>query len=243
MIAGLGGDDTLSGEGGDDVLCGGPGDDVLTAGTGADRLRGGRGDDEVSDIVVDSADQELVGGPGDDTLAFGWQVDEDGEAVPFTVLTDLPAGVTVLGETGVSFPTRSFRSVRTRFSSGTWAVVGTDADEVFTAHQYMAVDARTGRGRDVVHGSWHDDTIRGGPGRDTAYASRGGTPAARSSAGRWGSAKTAPERGSCRLIGRLRDRLSDVPVSRWTVTRTEFLLPNCGSSVRRDVGGAWIEPP
>ena len=35
------------------------------------------------------------------------------------------------------------------------------------------MQALTGPGNDVVHGSWHDDVIRGGSGRDTAYPSRG----------------------------------------------------------------------
>ncbi len=173
VIVGLAGDDVLTGEGGDDLLCGGTGADTLTASGGADRVRGGRGDDEIDDLVVRSADQELVGGPGHDSLSFAWRIEEGGENVPARVLTDFDAGVAVLGETGLTFPVRSFRSVRARFSAGTWAVVGTDRGDRYTTHQYMSVEADTGRGRDVVRGSWHDDDIHGGPGRDTAYASRG----------------------------------------------------------------------
>lgn len=173
VIAGLAGDDVLAGKGGDDLLCGGAGSDSITALNGTDRVHGGRGDDVIDDVVVGSAAQELVGGPGDDALAFSWRVEEGGEVVPVTVLTDLAAGVAVLGETGLSFPVRSFRTVRAEFSVGTWAVVGTDRGDRYTTHQYMSVEAHTGAGRDVVHGSWHDDDIHGGPGRDTAYASRG----------------------------------------------------------------------
>ena len=173
VIVGLAGDDVLTGKGGDDLLCGGAGSDAITALAGADRVHGGRGDDQIDDVVVRSADQELVGGPGDDTLVFSWRIEEDGEEVPVTVLTDFAAGLAVLGDAGLTFPARSFDTVRARFSAGTWAVVGTDRADHYTTHQYMSVEARTGRGHDVIHGSWHDDDIDGGPGRDTAYASRG----------------------------------------------------------------------
>ena len=173
VIAGLGGDDVLTGGGGDDLVCGGPGRDLLTAGDGADRLHGGRGDDEVRDVVVDSDHQALVGGPGRDALLLGWRVLDGDEVVPVRMVTDFARGTAVVGDTGTTFPARSFRRVEARFSEGTWAVVGTSGPDHYVAHQYMSVHARTGAGRDVVEGSWHDDTIRGGRGRDTAYASRG----------------------------------------------------------------------
>lgn len=173
VIAGLGGDDVLTGGSGDDLLCGGRGDDVLSASAGADRVRGGRGDDDVHDVLTGAEGQALVGGPGTDSLTFGWRVEQDGEEVAVTVRTDFGAGVAVLGDTGVSLPARSFRSVEVLFSEGRWEVVGTDGPDRYTAHQYLSVEARTGPGNDVVHGSWHDDVIRGGAGLDTAYPSRG----------------------------------------------------------------------
>lgn len=173
VIAGLGGDDVLVGGGGDDLLCGGAGDDVITAAAGSDRVRGGRGDDEVHDVLTGVEGQALVGGPGTDSLTFGWRVEQDGEEVGVTVHTDFAAGVAVLGDTGVRLLARSFRSVEALFSEGRWEVVGTDGPDHYTTHQYLSVAARTGPGNDVVHGSWHDDVIRGGRGRDTAYPSRG----------------------------------------------------------------------
>ena len=173
VVAGLGGDDIVTGGGGDDLVCGGAGTDLVTAGAGADRLHGGRGDDEVHDVVVDSDDQALVGGPGRDALLLGWRVSDGGEEVPVRMLTDFARGTAVVGDTGAAFPARSFHRVEARFSEGTWAVVGTPGPDHYVAHQYMSVHARTGAGRDVVEGSWHDDVISGGRGRDTAYADRG----------------------------------------------------------------------
>lgn len=164
VIAGLGGDDRLSGLGAADLLCGGGGSDVV---------RGGPGADTVHDLVTGARGQRLAGGPGDDALVLGWRVMVDGEVVPVDLLTDLRAGRVVFGDTGRRFPLTSFRTVRAAFSEGRWYAVGGPAGERFTAHQYVPVTVRAGRGRDRVDGSWHDDRIQGGPGRDTAYASRG----------------------------------------------------------------------
>lgn len=164
VVAGLGGDDRLLGLDGADLLCGGSGSDVV---------RGGAGADSVHDLLTGRRSQRLDGGPGADTLVFGWRVREDGEVVGVDFLTDLRAGRAVVGDTGRSFPLTSFRELRALFAEGVWSAVGGPADERFTAHQYVSVTVRAGRGRDRVDGSWHDDVIVGGPGRDAAYASRG----------------------------------------------------------------------
>lgn len=164
VIAGLGGDDRLVGLAGDDLLCGDAGSDVIRAGAGGDT---------VHDLVTGRRAQRLDGGPGRDTLVFTWRVREDGEVVAVDFLTDLRAGRAVVGDTGRSFPLTSFRALRALFAEGVWSAVGGPGDERFTAHQYVSVSVRAGRGRDRVDGSWHDDLILGGPGRDTAYASRG----------------------------------------------------------------------
>lgn len=173
VVAGLAGDDSVTGLGGRDVLCGNGGADVVDAGRGADRTYAGPGDDQVADVATGSKDQALLGGRGDDALELGWRVLRDGEVVPVEFRTDFAAGVATVGVTGVDFPARSFRRVVARFSEGTWAVVGTAGPDDYRTDRYMAVDAATGPGRDVVHGSWHDDRINGGAGRDTAYADRG----------------------------------------------------------------------
>lgn len=164
VIAGLGGDDRVVGLAGDDLICGGAGSDVVRAGAGADT---------VHDLVTGRRSQRLDGGPGRDTLVFSWQVREDGEVVFVDFLTDLRAGRAVVGDTGRSFPLTSFRELRALFAEGVWSAVGGPAAERFTAHQYVAVTVRAGGGRDRIDGSWHDDVIVGGPGRDAAYASRG----------------------------------------------------------------------
>ncbi|MFC6287885.1 calcium-binding protein [Nocardioides sp. GCM10027113] len=165
VVAGLAGDDTIRGRGGDDLLCGGDGADVL---------RGGAGRDSLHDVVVNSGAQRLDGGRGRDGVTFGWDVrDGEGEVLRVVVLVDLAAGRAVLGDTGTTFPFRSFREVTALVSPGRWRFVGTAAPEVVRTDRFMSVDARTRGGRDTVHGSWHDDRIRGGRGVDTAYPSRG----------------------------------------------------------------------
>jgi hypothetical protein len=164
VIAGLGGDDVLRGRAGNDLLCGDGGADVV---------RGGRGADALHDLVVGSEDQALAGGEGRDALWFGWEVREDGQVQRVEMLTDLRRGRAVVGETGTSFPVRSFRAVTALMSVGHWRVRGTSGPDVFTTAQYLSVTARGGAGRDVLRGSWHDDVLRGGPGLDTARADRG----------------------------------------------------------------------
>ena len=202
VIVGLAGSDTLAGLGGSDLICGnqgadtlrgGAGSDVLVPGrggdlvrghagddllylrhtAGADRVHGGAGDDEVFDVLTRSEDQLVDGGPGRNTLELAWRIREGGEVVPVDVLTDFAAGEAVLGDTGVTVPVRSFRVVRSLLSEGTWSVVGTDGPDTYVAAKFMSIHASTGGGRDLVRGSWHDDEIDGGPGRDTAYADRG----------------------------------------------------------------------
>jgi Ca2+-binding RTX toxin-like protein len=173
VLTGTRGRDVIAGLEGDDVVRGGRGDDVLCGDDGADVVRGGRGDDVLRDHVVDSTDQVLDGGPGRDALTFGWEVREDGQVQRVEMRTDLHEGRAVIGDTGVSFPFRSFRSVTALMSVGHWEVRGTPGPDVFTTAQYLTVAARGGAGRDVLRGSWHDDVLRGGPGRDTAYADRG----------------------------------------------------------------------
>lgn len=73
VIAGRGGNDEILGLGGDDVLCGGDGADVLDAGDGDDVLLGGR--DEVFDLdpTEDTTyfGDRLVPGLGDDMVDLG----------------------------------------------------------------------------------------------------------------------------------------------------------------------------
>lgn len=173
VIVGLAGDDTLEGVGGGDLLCGNGGADVLNGGRGGDRVYAGAGDDDVRDLLTGGTEQALVGGRGDDSLAFSWRVVQGGEVVFVDALTDFSTRLATLGDTGVSFPIGSFRTVRALFSEGTWSVVGTSRGDVYRTHRYLSVDAATRGGRDVVRGSWHDDRIDGGAGRDTAYADRG----------------------------------------------------------------------
>jgi Ca2+-binding RTX toxin-like protein len=52
VIAGLGGNDTLSGLSGNDVICGGAGKDTLKGGGGKDVCKGGKGNDTASTCEV-----------------------------------------------------------------------------------------------------------------------------------------------------------------------------------------------
>lgn len=181
-IVGTDGDDELAGTPDRDVVWAGPGadtvragagDDVVCGGPGSDELRGGAGDDVVADLITGSPRQALLGGPGDNALHLSWRVVRDGEEVGVHLEVQLRSGFVRVDEHGPEFPLGSFRRVTGGFAEGTWSVWGTAADEELTTHQYVAVDVRAGAGRDVVRGSWHDDVIRGGPGRDTAYPDRG----------------------------------------------------------------------
>lgn len=184
-VVGTDGDDVLRGTPGPDVVWGGPGrdvlrglegDDVLCGGGGADRLYGGPGDDLLEDTLTGSRRQRLEGGAGPDRLVLGWRVRRGGEVVPAHLRVDLRAGqgvVEVAGERRRRFPLGSVRGVRALFSEGTWSVQGTAAAERFESHQYVSVRVRAGGGPDRLVGSWHDDVLRGGAGRDRAVADRG----------------------------------------------------------------------
>jgi len=66
VIAGLGGNDTISAGNGGDVICGGDGNDVINGGNGRDALYGENGDDV---LRGNNGDDLLSGGAGNDTLA------------------------------------------------------------------------------------------------------------------------------------------------------------------------------
>ena len=173
VLVGTGGHDVFVAGGGHDEVRGWGGADLLCGGDGSDRLHGGAGADTLVDVLTTRRHQELRGGPGHDRLAVGWRDVQDGEQVTSSLRIDLERGLARVGD-GAGVPVHSFREVEGAFGEGTWTVVGTGADERFTAHPYVvAATLVGGGGRDVLVGSWHDDVLRGGPGRDTAYPDRG----------------------------------------------------------------------
>ena len=182
------GDDEIQGSRGDDDLDGGPGADALYGDLGADRSLGGEGQDTVNDYVVAASApgarrQLLSGGTGRDRLgslllarpASGTDAGpEPGDPVydDGTGSIDLAAGTARGRTTGpaavFSVGVPGFEDVETPV--GTWTVFGTEGpnDIVATDEQHpVTIHARGGD--DHLAGSFTDDLLDGGPGRDVAF--------------------------------------------------------------------------
>ncbi len=155
VICGLAGNDVLRGAGGNDVLVGGDGDDRLDGGDGDDTLLGGRGDD----IVLAGAGADVMrGGGGLDTVNYSART--------------TPVRITLGGDDGIDDD-----NAVVAHDDGTYVRVDDDGDGEIDDDDPIETRegddvggdfeiVRGGRGDDFIVGSFSDEEIYGGAGRD-----------------------------------------------------------------------------
>ncbi len=162
------GDDELHGNEGPDRIVGGPGADILQADGGTDHLLGGAGNDSFSDIVLPGEGQVLDGGPGRDSFAgvsLATTTDQDIEDGVGRI--DLAAGLFTATAADASYrvPIPGFEDASSPL--GRWVLVGTEGDnELMSGFDHAVVEIHAGAGNDLLAGSFGDDLLDGGPGRD-----------------------------------------------------------------------------
>lgn len=166
------GDDSLDSTGGTDVLLGGPGRDHLRKERGATTMDGGP-DADVLELYLSPGRHTVSGGDGTDDISVSvlrrgsahrpaWGVFDHGRGL-------FRAGTPDGGRTRVVVD--SVERVTMPGAQGRWTYLGTPGDD--RVRGGAAYTARGRGGDDRIDGSYADDVLLGGAGRDRVRGHRG----------------------------------------------------------------------
>ena len=169
LLRGGPGRDELHGSEGDDEIRGGPGNDLVQGEQGRDRSWGGTGNDHFNDVVEPAAGQLIRGGTGRDELSALSFVDAAGHDQRHARgRIDLAEGTTRVrfGDVTLTMETEGIEDVSTS-PGDLWTVWGTRGPNVLMAgFDHSPVRLYGLAGDDRLLGSFEDDVLDGGPGRD-----------------------------------------------------------------------------
>lgn len=170
VLVGGTGRDELHGSDGDDVVRGGPGDDFVQSEHGRDRSWGGAGNDHFNDVVEPAAGQLIRGGTGRDELSALSFVDAAGQDQRHARgRIDLVDGTTRarLPDVTVTMRTAGIEDVITP-PGDLWTVWGTPGrNDLMAGSEHSPVRLYGLGGDDQLNGSFEDDLLDGGAGRDS----------------------------------------------------------------------------